>query len=87
MAMSNHGYAKIRCVGARAQSNALKACIQAKGFCMQRGIEPCFDAYYEAGNLGPIRSEGHVKDVTAMVIELKGYREFMEGKSSKKEEQ
>lgn len=82
MAMSNHGYAKIRCIGARAQSNALKAYILAKGYCMQRGVEPCVDAYYEEGNLGPIRSEGHVSDVTAMVIELKGFRDFVEGQKT-----
>ena len=81
MAMTNHGYATIRAVGPFANYNALKAITIATGYCAPKGIELCWTASFDEGNLGDLRQDGHVNTVTAMLFVVKGYKEWSEEKS------
>ncbi len=84
MAMSNHGYANIRCVGNRAVYNSVKAIAIASGYCKQKGIDLCFEVSFDEGNLGTLRDKHHVKSVTAMLFKLKGYQNWLEGEKDER---
>jgi len=86
MAMSNNGYANIRAVGRNANYNAIKAIAISEGYCKTKGIDICFDICFDEGNLGELRSQHHVKTVTAMMFRLKNYREWVDIKKRKKNE-
>ena len=74
MAVSNHGYATIRCIGRNAAYNANKAIAVATGYCATKGIKLTFGLSFDEGNLGMLRHEGHVENVTALVFTLEGYK-------------
>lgn len=79
MAMSRCGYAKVRAVGRNANYNAVKSIAIASGYCKTKGIDVCFEVSFDEGNLGALRKQNHVQTVTAMVYNLKGYKEWQEG--------
>lgn len=81
MAMSRCGYAKIRAVGRNANYNAVKSIAIATGYCKDRGIDICFEVSFDEGNLGALRKQNHVQTVTAMVYNLKGYKEWQESEA------
>jgi len=74
MAVSNHGYATIRCIGRNANYNAVKAMSIANGYCATKGIRLSFTPSFDQGNLGALRNEQHVDNVTAIVFTLEGYK-------------
>lgn len=74
MAVSNHGYATIRCIGRNANYNAIKAMSIANGYCATKGIRLSFTPSFDQGNLGVLRSEQHVDNVTAIIFTLEGYK-------------
>lgn len=82
MAMSRCGYAKVRAVGRNANYNAVKSIAIASGYCKSRGIDICFEVSFDEGNLGALRKQNHVQAVTAMVYNLKGYKEWRDGEDS-----
>lgn len=74
MAISNHGYATIRCIGRNASYNAIKAMTIANGYCATKGIRLTFTPSFDQGNLGMLRNEQHVDNVTAIIFTLEGYK-------------
>jgi stage V sporulation protein SpoVS len=74
MAVSNHGYATIRCIGRNANYNAVKAMSIANGYCATKGIRLTFTPSFDQGNLGVLRNEQHVDNVTAIIFTLEGYK-------------
>jgi stage V sporulation protein SpoVS len=74
MAISNHGYATIRCIGRNANYNAIKAMTIANGYCVTKGIRLTFTPSFDQGNLGMLRNEQHVANVTAIIFTLEGYK-------------
>ncbi len=74
MAVSNHGYATIRCIGRNAFYNAGKAIGIATGYCAAKGVILRFGLTFDEGNLGAIRLDHHVKNVTAMLFTLEGFK-------------
>lgn len=76
MTMSDCGYANIRAVGRNASYNAVKAIAIATLNCQSRGIDLCFSVVFDEGNLGHLRKDGHVQNVTAILYKLKGYKDW-----------
>jgi len=76
MALSNHGYAKIRAVGARAVYNANKAIAEASSHCAPKGIELVWKVAFDEGNIGELRDPSHVSNVTAMVFDVRDYKDW-----------
>ncbi len=74
MAVSNHGYATIRCIGRNANYNAIKAMSIANGYCATKGIRLTFTPSFDQGNIGALRSHQHVDNVTAIIFTLEGYK-------------
>ena len=75
MAISNHGYANIRCIGRNAAYNAIKAIAVAKGPLAPKGITLLWDVSFEDGNLGELRNKEHVSEVTALVFSVRDFKE------------
>lgn len=65
-----HGMAKIRAVGSKALSNAVKAIERASFISAKNGKEMYWKVKKEVGNLGDLKSQSHVSDVGAYVFEL-----------------
>lgn len=76
MSMSHHGYATIRAVGRNANYNTIKSIAIARGYCHDKGIDLCFDVSFDEGNLGALKNKNHVENVTAIVYNLKGYKDW-----------
>lgn len=74
MAISNHGYATIRCIGRNANYNAIKAMTVANGYCATKGIRLTFTPSFDQGNLGGLRNDQHVNNVTAIIFTLEGFK-------------
>lgn len=74
MAVTNHGYATIRCIGRNATYNACKAMAIARGYCYSKGVDLRFGPSFDEGNLGNLRNDAHVKNVTALVFTLEGFK-------------
>jgi len=65
MAIINHGYAHVRAIGTSAIANAVRAIALSTERCRKKGIALMWDTVIDKGNLGPMRQQSHVKDVTA----------------------
>ncbi len=76
-AMSHHGYATVRSIGEAASYNAVKAIAICSGNCKSHGMDLCFEVSFDEGNLGSLRKPGHVESVTAIVFNLKGYKDWL----------
>ncbi len=74
-AVLNNGYATIRAIGTNAIANAVRAITMASIRCKKSNINIYWDSTFDKGNLGPMRAENHVKDVTAIVFSLKKWEE------------
>lgn len=70
MAILNNGSASIRCIGKDATYNAVKAMSIAHSNCLPKGIELVFTTSFTHGNLGNLRNDHHVSDVTAIVFSV-----------------
>lgn len=70
MAISNHGYATVRAIGTSAIANAVRAITVASERCKKKGIGLMWESVIDKGNLGPIRSGEHVRDVTAYLFRI-----------------
>jgi stage V sporulation protein SpoVS len=77
MSCTNNGYATVRAVGGRATYNALKAYGLANRFCKEKGIELCFDVELDKGNIGQLKDKGHVANVTAMLLKVKDFKNWV----------
>ena len=77
MAVSNHGYATIRCIGRNACYNASKAIAIATGYCATKGVNLQFGISFDEGNLGSLRQQQHVANVTALVFALEGHSKYV----------
>lgn len=66
--VNNHGSASVRCVGRNAVYNATKAMAIAKTNCSLTNGNLSFGVHFEEGNLGKLRNEHHVENVTALVF-------------------
>jgi len=76
MAMRKYGYASIRSIGARAAYNAMRAVAEASRYCSPKGIELVWKVSYDEGNIGELRDTSHVRDVSALVIELRSFKDW-----------
>lgn len=70
MAISNHGYATVRSIGTSAIANAVRSITVATERCRKKGIDLMWESIIEKGNLGPMRSDKHVQDVTAYLFRI-----------------
>lgn len=75
MAISNHGYANVRAIGTFAIANAVRAITAATERCRKKGIELMWESVVDKGNLGPMRSDGHVRDVTAYLFRIHKWKD------------
>ena len=75
MAISNHGYATVRAIGTFAISNAVRSITVATERCRKKGISLMWESIVDKGNLGPMRSENHVRDVTAYLFRIHEWKE------------
>ena len=75
MAISNHGYATVRAIGTFAIANAVRAITVATERCRKKGIGLMWESVVDKGNLGPMRSENHVRDVTAYSFRIHEWKE------------
>lgn len=75
MAISNHGYATVRAIGTSAIANAVRSITVATERCRKKGISLMWESVVEKGNLGPMRSEQHVRDVTAYLFRIHQWRD------------
>lgn len=73
MAITNHGYAKVRAIGTRAIANAVRAITAASARCEKKGVKLYWESVFDKGNLGPIRDSSHVKDVTAFLFRIRDF--------------
>ncbi len=85
MAMSNHGYATIRAIGESASYNAIKSITIASGYLAPKGVELCWQSFFDEGNLGVCREPSHVETVTAMVFKLKSFKDWTEDRDKEGE--
>lgn len=74
MSLMNYGDTKIRSVGRSATYNSIKAVAIASGYCAAKEMEISWESGFEEGNIGELRQEGHVQNVTALMIKMKGHR-------------
>jgi len=79
MAIINHGYAHVRAIGTSAIANAVRAITLATERCRKKGIALMWDTVLDKGNLGPMRQDSHVQDVTAYSFRITHW-EKVEGK-------
>lgn len=75
MAISNHGYATVRAIGTFAIANAVRSITVATDRFRKKGITLMWESVVDKGNLGPIRSDGHVRDVTAYLFRIHEWKE------------
>lgn len=75
MAISNHGYATIRAIGTFAIANAVRAITVATERYRKKGIDLMWESVVDKGNLGPMRSDGHVRDVTAYLFRIHKWKD------------
>ena len=75
MAISNHGYASVRAIGTFAIANAVRAITVATERCRKKGIGLMWEVVVDKGNLGPMRSDNHVRDVTAYSFSIHEWKE------------
>ena len=75
MAISNHGYATVRAIGTFAIANAVRAITVATERCRKKGIGLMWESVVDKGNLGRMRSENHVRDVTAYSFRIHEWKE------------
>lgn len=78
MAIINHGYAHVRAIGTSAIANAVRAITSSTERCRKKGIALMWDTVINKGNLGPMRQQGHVKDVTAYLFRITHWKEVEE---------
>lgn len=78
MAITNHGYANVRAIGTSAIANAVRAITLATERCRKKGIALMWDTVIDKGNLGPMRQESHVKDVTAYEFRITHWKKVEE---------
>lgn len=78
MSISNHGYATVRAIGSLAIANAVRAITTTSERLRKKGINLMWETVVDKGNLGPMRSESHVNDVTAYVFRISNWRENSE---------
>lgn len=76
MAVSNHGYATVRCIGRNACYNAAKSIAISTGYCATKGVKLTFSLGFDEGNLGVLRQQQHVANVTALVYTLEGHSNY-----------
>lgn len=76
MAVMNHGYATIRCIGRNATYNACKAMAIARGNCYTKGVKLNFGPTFDEGNLGQLRNSSHVENVTALVFSVESFSDI-----------
>jgi stage V sporulation protein SpoVS len=82
MAMRNHGYATIRSIGTNAIANAVRSITMATERCHNRGVSLAWESVVETGNLGHIRSEDHVQDVTAYCFKITAWTDMEKNNDS-----
>ncbi len=75
MSISNHGYATVRAIGTFAIANAVRSITVATERCQKKGIGLMWESVVDKGNLGPMRSENHVRDVTAYSFRIHEWKE------------
>jgi len=75
MAISNHGYATVRAIGTYAIANAVRAITVATERCRKKGISLLWESVVDKGNLGPMRSESHVRDVSAYSFKIHDWKD------------
>ena len=75
MSIMNHGYANVRAVGSNAIANAVRAVTSATERCSKKNIHLYWGSSVDKGNLGPLRQEGHVQDVTAYTFKLQHFED------------
>ena len=78
MAISNHGYATVRAIGTFAIANAVRSITVATERCRKKGICLMWESIVEKGNLGPMRSDAHVRDVTAYLFRIHEWKDSEE---------
>lgn len=75
MAISNHGYATVRAIGTFAIANAVRAITVATERCRKKGISLLWESIVDKGNLGPMRSDSHVSDVSAYLFRIHDWKD------------
>lgn len=75
MAISNHGYATVRAIGTNAIANAVRSITSASERCRKKGITLMWESIIDRGNLGPMRADEHVQDVTAYLFRIHDWKE------------
>lgn len=75
MAISNHGYATVRAIGTFAIANAVRAITVATERYRKKGIALMWESIVDKGNLGPMRSNDHVHDVTAYLFRIHEWKD------------
>lgn len=78
MAICNHGYATVRAIGTFAIANAVRSITSASERCRKKGIGLMWESVVDKGNLGPMRSDGHVHDVTAYLFRIHEWKDSEE---------
>lgn len=78
MAIINHGYAHVRAIGTSAIANAVRAITLSTERCRKKGIALMWDSVIDKGNLGPMRQQTHVQDVTAYSFRIVNWKEVEE---------
>ncbi len=75
MSISHHGYATIRAIGTFAIANAVRSITVATDRCRKKGIGLMWECVVDKGNLGALRSDGHVRDVTAYLFRIHQWKD------------
>jgi len=75
MSIMNHGYANIRAVGSNAIANAVRSITSTTERCFKKNIYLYWGISVDKGNLGPLRQEGHVHNVTAYTFKLQHFED------------
>lgn len=75
MSISNHGYATVRAIGTFAIANAVRSITVASERCRKKGIGLMWESVVDKGNLGPMRADGHVRDVTAYLFRIHEWKD------------
>lgn len=75
MAISNHGYANVRAIGTFAIANAVRSIAVVTERFRKKGIGLMWETVIDKGNLGPMRSDEHVNDVTAYLFRIHDWTE------------
>lgn len=77
MSLMNYGETKVRTIGRSASYNAIKACAIASGYCYSKEMDISWESVFEEGDIGELKQEGHVTNVTALMIKMKGHRKSL----------